>query len=395
MTRKILLPILILIIGAGGAAILFASKDVVETRQPEILPPLVRVSTVQPQKVQMIVATQGTVAPRTESTLIAQVAGQIRTVSSTFASGGFFEKGDLLLTLDPRDYEVAVSQAKVQVAQAELRISREQEEADIAYQEWEKIGKGQPSALVLRKPQIAEAEATLEAALGSLIRAKLNLERTYIRAPYAGRVRSKNADVGQYMGPGSPIGRIYAVDYAEVRLPIANQDLAFLHLDFGFRGQTENRKGPTVKLHADFGGQTHTWEGQIVRVEGEVDARSRMVNLVARIDNPYGRSKDSNRPPLAVGMYVTAEVLGKMAENVYTIPRAALRANRDILVVTDNRLYFREIEILRADAEKVIVKSGLNPGDLLCLSPLDTAVDGMRVRPHIVDLSGSTQGGVQ
>jgi multidrug efflux system membrane fusion protein len=395
MTRKILLPILILIIGAGGAAILFASKDVVETRQPEILPPLVRVSTVQPQKVQMIVATQGTVAPRTESTLIAQVAGQIRTVSSAFASGGFFEKGDLLLTIDPRDYEVAVSQAKVQVAQAELRISREQEEADIAYQEWGKIGKGQPSALVLRKPQIAEAEATLEAALGSLIRAKLNLERTYIRAPYAGRVRSKNADVGQYMGPGSPIGRIYAVDYAEVRLPIANQDLAFLDLDFGFRGQTETTKGPTVKLHADFGGQTHTWEGQIVLVEGEVDARSRMVYLVARIDNPYGRSKDGNRPPLAVGMYVTAEVLGKMADDVYTIPRAALRANRDILVVTDNRLYFREIDILRADAEKVIVKSGLNPGDQLCLSPLDTAVDGMRVRPHKVDRSGNTQGGVQ
>ena len=395
MNRNVFLPILILIVGAIGAAVLFASKDVVETRSPDFPPPLVRVSTVHPQQVQLIVSTQGTVAPRTESTLIAQVAGQIKTVSSAFANGGFFEKGDILLTIDPRDYEVAVSQARVQVAQAEFRISREQEEADIAYQEWEKLGKGQPSALVLRKPQIAEAEATLEAARGSLRRAKLNLDRTKIRGPYAGRLRSKNADIGQFVGLGTPIGRIYAVDYAEVRLPIANQELAYLDLDFGFRGETETLRGPTVKLRGDFGGQVNTWEGQIVQIEGEVDARSRMVILVARIDNPYGRSDDGHRPPLAVGMYVTAEVTGKMADQVYSVPRAALRANQKILVVTDNRLYFRSIEILRTDAENMIITSGLEPGDQICLSPLDMVVEGMRVRTHTEGPGDNTKGGAQ
>jgi RND family efflux transporter MFP subunit len=392
MTRKIILPILILIIGAAGAAGLVASRDVVETRPPEFPPPLVRVSTVHPSKKQLTVAAQGTVAPRTESTLIAQVAGQIKTVSPAFASGGFFEKGDLLLSIDPRDYEVAVSQAKVQVAQAQLKISREQEESDIALQEWERIGKGEPSDLVLRKPQIAEAQAALEAAKGSLTRAELNLERTYIRAPYAGRVRSKAADVGQYVGPGTPVGRIYAVDYAEVRLPIADQDLAYLDLDFGFRDQTGSPHGPKVKLHANFAGQNHTWEGQIVRVEGEVDARSRMIHLVARVNNPYGRSENTNRPPLAVGMYVRAEILGKNVENVYTVPRAALRPDQKLLVVTDNRLYYREVEILRADPNNVIITNGLQPNEQICLSPLDTVVDGMRVRTHAVDLAPS-QGG--
>jgi RND family efflux transporter MFP subunit len=395
MTRKILLPILILIIGAAGAAGLFASRDAVETRPPEVPPPLVRVSKTQPHTVQLTVSAQGTVAPRTESTIIAQVAGQIRTVSSAFASGGFFEKGDLLLTIDPRDYEVAVSQAKVQMAQAQLNISREEEESDIALQEWKRIGKGEPSDLVLRKPQIAEAQAALEAAKGTLTRAQLNLERTYIRAPYAGRVRSKSADIGQYVGPGTPIGRIYAVDYAEVRLPIPDQELAFLNLDFGFRGQTEKTQGPAVKLRASFAGQNHVWDGQIVRVEGEVDARSRMVNLVARVNNPYGRTDKPNRPPLAVGMYVSAEVLGKTAESVYTIPRSALRANQKVLVVTDNRLYFREVEILRADPNTVIITSGLQPNEQLCLSPLDTVVDGMRVRTHAVDLDDKNRGGLQ
>ncbi|MGA1198205.1 MAG: efflux transporter periplasmic adaptor subunit, partial [Candidatus Latescibacterota bacterium] len=171
MTQKILLPILILVLGILGATGLIASRDTVETRPPEVPPPLVRVSTVTPNQIQLKVLTQGTVTPRTESTLIAQVAGQIKAVSPAFASGGFFEKGDLLLSIDPRDYEVAVAQAKVQVAQAELMISREQEESAIALEEWERMGKGQPSDLVLRKPQIAQAQATLEAARGALTRA--------------------------------------------------------------------------------------------------------------------------------------------------------------------------------------------------------------------------------
>lgn len=395
MARKILFPILILVFGAGGAALLFASKDDVETRPPDLPPPLVRVATIQAQHKQLVVSTQGTVEPRTESTLIAQVAGEITTVSPGFASGGFFEKGEVLLSIDPRDYEVTVAQAQVQVAQAKLRLSREQEEADIARQEWQKMGKGTPSDLVLRKPQIAEAQASLEAARGTLARAKLNLERTYIRAPYAGRVRSKNADIGQYVGPGTPVGRIYAVDFAEVRLPIPDQDLAFLELDFGFRGETTAQRGPKVNLKAQFAGKQHTWEGHIVRVEGEVDPRSRMVNLVARVDNPYGRTEDSTRPPLAVGMFVKADVLGKEAQDVYVIPRSSMRPNNQILVVTNNKLYYRDIDILRLNADNVIVSAGLSSGELICLSPLDTVVDGMNVRTHAVELTASASGGLQ
>ena len=387
MKLKIILPIAVLIIGMLGAYALVKSREVVQTEPTEAPPPLVRVQSIYPTDFQLIVPAQGTVAPRTQTTLISQVAGQIIKVSPAFANGGFFEKGDVLLTIDPRDYEVAVAQAQVQVAQAKLRLAREEEEAEIAREEWKRLGNGEPTDLVLRKPQIDEARATIAAAEGALMRANLNLQRTQIRAPYPGRVRTKNADVGQYVNPGSPLGQIYAIDYAEVRLPVPDDQLAYLDLPLSFRNNPHHNSGPDVRFHATFAGREHTYMGRIVRVEGEIDARSGMIALVGRVDNPY-RQRDNNTPPLAVGLFVTAEILGHRAENVVVIPRAALRGKNRVLVVTGNRLYYRNIDVLRADAEKVVVRSGLKSGEQLCVSPIDTVVDGMRVRTV---LTGGTQ----
>ncbi len=379
MKLKIILPIIVLIIGMLGAFALVASRKTAQPKPTEVPPPLVRVQSVSPTDFQLIVPAQGTVAPRTQTTLVSQVAGQIIEVSPAFANGGFFEKGDVLLTIDPRDYEAAVAQAQVQVAQAKLRLTREEEESAIARDEWKRLGNGEPTDLVLRKPQIDEARATIAAAESALMRANLNLERTQIKAPYPGRVRTKNADIGQYVNPGSPLGQIYAIDYAEVRLPVPDDQLAYIDLPLSFRNNPHHNSGPDVRFHATFAGREHTYMGRIVRVEGEIDARSGMIALVGRVDNPY-RQRANNTPPLAVGMFVTAEILGRHAENVVVIPRSALRGKNRVLVVMDNRLYYRTIDILRADAEKVIVRSGLRSGDQLCLSPLDTVVDGMRVR---------------
>ncbi len=379
MKLKILLPIIVLIIGVLGAYALVKNREVIQPKPTEVPPPLVRVQSVYPTDFQLVIPAQGTVAPRTQTTLISQVAGQITDVSPAFANGGFFEKDNVLLIIDPRDYEAAVAQAQVQVAQAKLRLAREEEESAIARDEWKRLGSGEPTDLVLRKPQIDEARATIAAAEGALMRANLNLERTQIRAPYPGRVRTKNADVGQFVNPGSPLGQIYAIDYAEVRLPVPDDQLAYLDLPLSFRNNPHHNSGPDVRFHATFAGQKHTYMGRIVRVEGEIDTRSGMIALVGRVDNPY-RQRDSNTPPLAVGMFVTAEILGHHAENVVVIPRSALRGKNRVLMVTDNRLYYRTIDILRADAEKVVVKSGLKSGEQLCISPIDTVVDGMRVR---------------
>jgi RND family efflux transporter MFP subunit len=385
---RIGLPVLVLALGALGAVAMYRSRPDAERRDVETVVPLVRVQRVEPVDLQLSVSSQGTVSPRTESTLVPEVAGQVVWVSSSFASGGFFEAGEPLLRIDPFDFQQAVVQARSSLAQAELRLALEQAEAEVARDEWADLGDGvPPSSLTLRKPQLAEAEAALAAAHAALERAQRNLDRTEIRAPYAGRVRRKDVDVGQYVAPGTPLAIVYAVDFAEIRLPLPDEDLAFVDLPLVYRGEDGSDDGPEVVLRASFAGRDHEWEGHIVRTEGEIDTKSRMVHAVARVADPYGRGEDPERPPLAAGMFVDATILGRVVESVSVVPRSAVRGEDQVLVVDgDDRLRLRKVEVVRRTAEQVVVGSGFDEGDRVCLSPLAAVTDGMRVR---IDASGS------
>ncbi len=379
---KILLPGLVVVIGAAGAYTLFASKAKPETQARTESIPLVRVMPVELEQLRLSVASQGTVSPRTESVLASEVSGRVIWVSPSFVSGGFFERGDPLLRVDAEDYREAVVRARASVTQAELRLASEQAEAELARNEWELLGEGDASPLTLREPQLADARAALGAAAAALDQAERNLDRTKVLAPYAGRVRSAKVDLGGWVAPGSGLGTIYAVDLAEIRLPIADDQLAFLDLPLGYRGERRRGKPPEVILRGEFAGRTHEWQGTIVRTEGEIDPRSRLVHAVARVDNPYARGSDPDRPPLAVGMFVEAEILGRVVEDVAIVPRAALRGKDQILIVDgDDRLRFRAVDVLRSTRDKVIVRSGLDAGDRVCLSPLSAVTDGMRVQP--------------
>ncbi|MDP6777172.1 MAG: efflux RND transporter periplasmic adaptor subunit [Candidatus Latescibacteria bacterium] len=381
MNPRILLPLAVLAGGILILAVLIVAKSDVKVEPPRVPPPLVRVMPVRKEAAQLRVRAQGIVKPRTESTLVSQVAGQVVSVSSDFASGGFFEPGDVLVTIDPRDYELAVARSKAQVAQAELRLAREEEEAELAREEWERVGNGQPTALTLRVPHLAEAKASQQAAAAALAQARLNLERTSVRTPYAGRVRTTNVDVGQFVGPGTPLARIYSVDYAEVRLPVPDGELAHLDLSLGGRSDPDDASGPEVLLNGAYAGREHTWSGRIVRVEGEIDNRTRMATLVARVEDPYSRGSDN--PPLAVGLFVNAEVLGRVVTDVTVLPRAAFRGPDRVLVVdSEDRIRFRTVGVLRSDADSAVVHSGLADGEGVCLSPLDAAVEGMHVRTY-------------
>ena len=389
LNPKVAFPILTLLTGILSAAALIAARSDVETTPTKTPPPLIRAVNVRMESLELTVAAQGTVEPRTESDLIAQVSGQVVEVSPKFANGGFFEKGDVLIRIDPRDYELTLATANVEVTQAQVRYSQEQEESEVAKAEWSKIGEGEPSDLVLRKPQLAQARASLDAARARYRMAELSLERTEVRAPFDGRVRSKRVDVGQVIGPNNTLGRIYAVDYAEIRLPIPDPELKYLNVSLYRSDQIEIVNGPRVDLHANFAGNRYTWTGRVVRVEGEIDPQTRMINLVARVDDPYGVPEDAVRPPLVVGLYIEADIGGKIVDNAIVLPRAALRGTNRVLVVSDGRLYFRDVVVLRADTERVIITSGLKPGERVCISPLDVVVEGMRVRTR-VEVEGGT-----
>jgi RND family efflux transporter MFP subunit len=337
----------------------------------------VRVITARPESVQLVVRSQGSVAPRTESDLVPEVSGRVVWTSPSLVSGGFFEEGELLLRLDPLDYEIQVTKAKAAVARTEgeldhARQSRERQdglaERDIA----------SPSQLDEARRASRVAQAALDEAHASLAQARRDFARTEITAPYSGRVRDERVDVGQFVSRGDSIATIYATDYVEIRLPIPDDQLAYLELPL-FRDKGGVAEEPEVSLRARFAGEEHTWTGRIVRTEGEIDARSRMVHVVARVEDPYG-VKDQVSAPLAVGLFVRAEIAGPEVGDVVVVPRSALRDDQSILVMDDEqRLRRRPVEVLRVDRDEVLVR-GVPAGLRICISPLQVFVEGMRVQ---------------
>ena len=377
---RVVAPLVVLAAAGLGAYMMIQNRPEVQTQLPTFEPPGVRVHTVTLQDLELTVTSQGTASPRTESQLVPEISGRVISVAPSFASGGFFEAGEALLRIDPYDYEQAVISARAQLAEEGLRLAREEAEAEVARKEWKELGTGDPQALTLHEPQLEDARAAVAAAAATLDRAKRDLDRADLRAPYAGRVRRKNVDIGQFVTVGSPVATIYAVDYAEIRLPLPDEELAYLDLPLSYRG-SQNRVGPRVTLRARFAGRTHAWQGRIVRTEGEIDPVSRMVHVVAQVKDPYAPGRDPSRPPLAAGMYVEAEIEGRIATGVVVLPRAALRGSSQVLVVdAESRLRFRTVELLRSTTEAIVVRTGLEEGEMVALSLLDVVTDGMKVQ---------------
>ena len=377
---KLLVPVLVVSLGGIGAVVVWATGPSVEPRVPEVAVPLIRVVVAAPRDVQLRVLTHGTVAPRTESDLIPEVSGPVVWVSPSLVSGGFFAADEELLHVDPTDYDVALERARADLARA-------QSEHNLASRDLERrrglAQRNVASAAELDATLNAErsAAAAKRAARAVLRKAERDLERTRIRAPYDGRVREESVDVGQFISRGAPIAKLYAVDFAEVRLPVPDGELAYLDLPLLYRENGAAGVEPEVRLRARFAGGEYDWRGRIVRTEGEIDPKSRMVHVVARVEDPYGRETASDRPPLAVGLFVEAEILGRTEPDAIVLPRAAMRGPSRVLVVDgEGRLHFRDVEVARTTRDEVVIRQGLAPGERVCVSPLETVVEGMRVR---------------
>lgn len=389
-----ILPVTVLALGGFVAKALIDSYEQPERVPPVVRPPLVSVIRAQSSTFTLTVQAEGTVAPRTESQLVPEVSGRVTEVSASLAVGGFFEAGDVLLRIERRFYELAAIRARAAIEQAKLRLATERQESEVARQEWQELGAGEPTPLLFREPQIAEAQASLAAAEASLAQAENDLERTVIRAPFSGRVRSKQVDVGQFVQRGAPLATLYSVDVAEVRLPIPNSELEFCNLPLSYRGGASSSPETPVQLTTRFAGREHAWQGRIVRTEGEIDPRTRMVVAVAQVKDPYGGSEARGRPPLKVGMFVQAEIEGRQVRDVIRLPRSALRTGDRVFVVDgSSRLRFREVDILRRETDTVVIRGGIEDGASICVSPLETAVDGMTVEASFSESAEDSAGG--
>ena len=382
MLRRLIVPGVILLISVFGGVTLLATSPHLEPSVPEPVAATVRVLEVAPRSVQLTVRSQGTVAPNTESELIPEVSGRVSWISPSLVNGGTFERGDVLLRLEDQDYRSALARAEAALARAEA----EQEHARYEFQRLESLETRQlvsRSALENALRVLRVAEATVQDSRAALDQARRDLARTEVRAPFTGLVRRESVDIGQFVGRGASVATLYASADAEVRLPIADRQLAFLNLPVGIRGELPEALQPAVTLTARYAGRELSWEGRIVRTEAQIDTASRMVHVVARVRN------DPAEAPLSVGLFVNAEIDGLTAPDVVVLPRSALRNGNQVLVVdAEDRLRLRSVEPLRQYQDEVLIQSGLNAGERVCVSPLQTVVDGMPVNP-IADAEAS------
>lgn len=381
-----LLPLIILFGFLLIAALFYFNEPAPARSAPARPAPIaVEVMSLKLQNVQIKVESYGTVQPRTQSMLVAQVSGQITKVNSAFRDGGFFESNEVLLEIDPRDYVADVKIAEASLVDAQQVLMEETARAEQASKDWKRLGRGEsPSDLVLRKPQMLAAKARLASASANLDKARLDLERTKIRAPYAGRTLRNLVDLGQVVSMNAQLGEIYSTDAVEIRLPIRNRDLAYVSLPEQYtNSQVKPGDQPKVVLTSQLTGN-ESWDGEIVRTESAIDTNARQLHVVAKIDKPFAvisDAEDSKPPtrPIKIGEYVNAFITGKLLENVLSIPVDAIYQNSYVYIVVDGLLQRRNIDITWNSGERAIIQSGLEAGDQLVLTPLGQVTSGVRV----------------
>ena len=374
-------PILVIVGSVAAVVLMNVLKPKAEKEEPKPEALAVLIEPVKREPVRLTVSAQGEVTPRVSISLSAQVSGRIASVSDEFIDGGVFTRGDVLVRIDDSDYKLAVTQARSQVAQAQRALEREQAEADLAARDWADLGgEGDPSELTLRKPQLAEARAQLDSARAALRRASLDLERTRIVAPFTGRVGRKDADVGGFVSPGASLGEIFSTDVMEVRLPLTDRELGMLGVPVAFR-ESDEARGPTVTFSAVLAGMPRTWHGRVTRTDARIDATTRLVSAIAEVEDPFGAGSDGGAP-MAPGLFVDAEIEGRMIEDGLIVARRALRGDDEVFVVTnEHTLSRRKVSVLASDRERVIIGAGVEPAENVVVSPLRGAFEGMALKP--------------
>ena len=370
--HKMVLPGLVILTATFGAVALMATSPELDPDIPEPVAPTVRVLDVLPESIQLRVHSQGTVTPNQVTTLFPEVTGRVVWISPALVNGGYFEKGAVLLKLDDQDYQSALQRAQAALTRAEAEYDHARyEHQRMLSLEQRRLASRSQMENTLKESRVKQA--VLEDARANFDQAQRDLERTEVRAPFTGLVQSESVDVGQLVGRNMSVATLYASDQVEVRLPIADRQLAFLNVPLGQRGALPEDAQPMVTLSAEYAGRTLEWSGRIVRSEAQIDTASRMVNVVARVD--------SDEPP-TVGLFVDADIEGLTVDGIVVLPRTALRNGNRVLVVDDDeRLRFRDVTPLRLYQDDVLIDGGLEPGERVCVSPMQTPIEGMRVHP--------------
>lgn len=372
----------VILIGILVFLAFMATRSDVKRTRATLPPPLVSAVPADVGPRTVIITGEGTAKPLREIDLVPQVSGKIVYMAPTMRGGGSFRKGEILLRIDPTDYELAVKSAEARVKDLESALLLTIEEAEVALEEW-KLSGGEgkePPPLVVKQPQLEAARANLAAGEADLEKAKLNLERTTLRTPFEGRIIRKNVDLGQFVAVGQQLGSMFSTEAAEIAVPLTQEDLEWLYVP-GFTPDGNGESAVTVR--ANVAGRDLTWQGKVMRADGVLDERTRMVNVIVRVERPY-----DSVPPLAMGLFVTVEIEGVELQDAVWLPRSAVHENDSVWIVDgESRIRFRPVEIIRYDRDRVLV-TGIEKGELVATSPIKIVTDGIKVNYELEERSG-------
>lgn len=369
--------------GIAGANYIKKSAPKAQKRPPAKVVPLVETEAVSPTRHQVVVAAMGTVVPAREVVLKSRVAGEIIRIHPEFVQGGRITRGTELLKIDPTDYELAIARKKSAIADAEYALKLEMGHQDVAKREWELLKGNQPAderdiELALRKPHLAKARADLAAAGAELEQAQLDLSRATIRAPFNAMVRSKDIEVGSQISTQDRLAELIGTDLYWIRVSIPVERLKWIRMPGG-----DKESGSEVRVLYRNG---YERRGNVLKLLGDLEPEGRMARLLVSVADPLNLKADLQspgalQPPLLIGEYVRVEIKGLELEEVFRIPRSALRDNASLwLVDEEGRLEIRPVETIWRDTDTVLLRKGLSPGDRLVLSELSKPVAGMPVK---------------
>lgn len=388
---------LLIAVGILGGAIVIAAVMIGLRPDPPVRPPpsnvpFVNTGAAAASEGAIPVHGAGTVRPRAEIDVAAQVGGQVNWVAPAFQGGGRVSAQDVLFRIEDADYLNRVQQARANVAQQQVALLQAQEEARIAQDEYQRLQRRAGGAaaaanpLTLREPQLEAARAALARDNAALADAELALARTEVKAPFSGAVRFENVDPGQFVAPGQGVGRLYATDAFEVVVPLSDSDAALIPDLWRLAAGDGNRRvGATV--YASYGDARYMWSGYVDRAEAALDEQTRTIDVVVRVPNPFRSGTPANGegngpagPPLLVGQFVDVQIDGVAPERYFTVPRAALRTDNEIWAVQDEAVTIVPVQVLQRIDDMVYVIGALGDGQMVVVGGIQIATEGMQVR---------------
>lgn len=376
---KILLPLFVLCAGIAGASYIKKTAPKPRKRNPSQSIPLVQTAPVYKSDEQVVLKAMGTVIPAREMVLRAKVSGEVISIHPEFFEGGFLKADEEILKIDPKDYELGVTQKQSQVADAVYKMKLEMGQQDIAKREWRMINgrkkaKNSDIELALRKPHLQKAKADLTAAKAELEQAKIYLSRTRITSPFNALVRSENIESGSQLASGEQIAELIGSDEFWIQVSVPVDRLRWIKIP---RKAGETGSPVTVR----YGDAGYERKGNVVRLLSELESQGRMARIMVSVKDPLDlQTPSADRMPLLIGEYVHVEIKGKELKNVARIHRSALRDNNKIWIAgPDKKLHIREVKTIWRDQNTVMIQNNISDGEHIILSGLSAPVENMRI----------------